>query len=108
MSNQLPELTIEVRMERVPGTRMRVFHTRIEAGQECRVMIEDHAGEEHLNEFLLGVSSALQPLGYHCPHLRWPYPETFGEPSGVRWRLKPGLLPDPPEELSATGEVLRV
>lgn len=104
---ELPELTIEVRKERLSGTRVVIFHTQIHAGGNSRVVIEDHSSQEHLDEFLLGVSQVLDGLGYFCPSLHWPYPETFGEPSGRRWRLQHGVLPDLPEELSSAGQVIR-
>lgn len=62
---------------------------------------------DHLDATLKGIVMGLSAAGYGyvIGPLKWPYPSTFGEPSGVRWSLVKDELPRT-EELNSDGEVI--
>lgn len=61
---------------------------------------------EQLRAFLKGLNVAFSQVGVST-HFSWDIPETFSEPSGLRWTVSKGGLPVI-EELSSAGEVITI
>jgi hypothetical protein len=67
---------------------------------------EAFGSREQLQACLRGMTMMLRNCGYHG-HLAWSLPETFHEPSGMRWTCTHGELIEI-EELDSDGNILSI
>lgn len=81
-----------------------IFHVSIDDGK--RGWTDTLGSRELLQAFLKGITATLAFTGL-AGILIWNLPETFGEPSGLRWTLVRGELAVH-EELRSDGSVIRM
>ena len=97
-------IVVEVHKKRMHDEpRLMGFVLRVEA--DGREWDEACGSQEHLEAHLQGMTMILSVLGRPVGSLSWPFPTTFGDPSGVRWTITPDGMPEM-EELDGEGNVM--
>jgi hypothetical protein len=99
------EFTLTVKSSRVDADpAITIFHALLESSRG--VWPETFGSVDQLQMFLKGLNVAFSQVGVFT-HFGWHIPDTFSEPSGLRWTISKDGLPVQ-EELRSTGEVITI
>lgn len=106
MPEQPESFTLTVVRKRLDDLPLTYFVATLFSQQPNAEWEEVFGSEDHLNNYLRGLTTAFRMMGWMGGFFDWTIPAQWSEPSGLRWHISPDGAEFRCERLNSDGEVV--